>query len=116
MNTQHIRIESTAHDALPRLSSASTAAVAAGKCLIWRAMAEFICCRALRAAEAELMALDDRMLMGIGLKRGEIKSVSRIAPEAPFRYRPLDRLPHANAAAELGKWSELTGRVTRPRD
>jgi uncharacterized protein YjiS (DUF1127 family) len=76
MSTQNIPIEGAACDALTNenLKSVSTAAVAAGKGLIWRAVTEFIRYRALRAAEAKLYGLDDRMLKDIGLDRSEIKS------------------------------------------
>lgn len=103
MSTQNIRIEGTAHNALTKLSSAAIAAVTAGKCLIWRAIAEVIWHRALRAAEAELMALDDRMLMDIGLERREIGAVLRGATEGSFRRRPFDLLPGAPAPAKRGK-------------
>lgn len=109
MKTHNIRIEGTAYDALTRLSCASTAAVMAGKRLIRRAIAEFISYRALRAAEAELMELDERMLMDIGLKRSEIKAVLRIAREEACRRRPPDRLPHTHAAAELGDFVDARG-------
>lgn len=39
MSTQNIRLESAAHHTLIGLSSVSIAAVTAGKCLIWRAIA-----------------------------------------------------------------------------
>lgn len=92
MSTQDIRIENMAHT-LTTLGSASTATVTAGKCLIWSAIAELIIYRALRATEAELMALDDRMLKDIGLDRSEIKSVLRIAREELSKRRPLDSPP-----------------------
>ena len=79
MSTQDMRIEGTAYDALTKLNSASAAAFAAGQCVIRRALAEFICYRAFRVAEAQLMALDDRMLEDIGLDRGEIRSALLIA-------------------------------------
>ena len=75
MSTQDIRIEGTANEVLTKLNVASAAAVSAGKCLIWRAVSEFICHRALRAAEVELNALDDRLLKDIGLSRGDIPKV-----------------------------------------
>lgn len=48
--------------ALNGLSSASGDAVAADKCFVRRALTKLIWRRALRAAQAELMALDDRTL------------------------------------------------------
>lgn len=92
MNTLNIRIEGTAYDPLTRLRSASTAAVTAGKRLVWRAIAELICYRSLRAAEDELMALDDRMLKDIGLERSEINSLLDGLGRT-YQASPLDRLP-----------------------
>ncbi len=76
MSTQNIQIQGAAYDAVTneKLKSASSAAVAAGKGIIWRAIAEFIRYRAFRAAEAKLYGLDDRMLKDIGLDRSEIRS------------------------------------------
>ena len=76
MSTQNLQIQGTSYDALTneKLKSASTAAIAASKGFIWRAIAEFIRYRALRAAEAKLYGLDDRMLKDIGLDRSEIRS------------------------------------------
>lgn len=102
MSTHDIQIEGTVDDALTKLNSASKAAIAAGKCLVWRAIADFICYRALQAAEAELMALDDRMLKDIGLDRSEIKSVLLNARQDLLRRRALRRLPDAHAAAKRG--------------
>jgi uncharacterized protein YjiS (DUF1127 family) len=93
MSTHNIRIECIAYDPLTRLISASIAAVTAGKRLIWSGIVETIRYRALRAAEAELLALDDRTLVDIGLERSEIKSVLQIAREETLRRRPLDPLP-----------------------
>ena len=95
MSTQNIRMDGTGYDALTKLISASKTAVTAGKRLIWRRIAETIRSRALRAAEVELLALDDRILMDIGLERSEIKSVLRIAREETSRRRPLDPLSEA---------------------
>lgn len=76
MSTQNVQIQGTAYDALAneKLKSASTAAVAAGKGIVWRAIAKFIRYRTLRVAEAKLLSLDDRMLRDIGLNRSEITS------------------------------------------
>lgn len=76
MSTQNIHIEPAPFEGIAneKLKSASTAAVAAGKGFIWRAVAEFIRYRAFKAAEARLNDLDNRMLKDIGLDRSEIRS------------------------------------------
>ena len=76
MSTQNIPVEGAAFDAIDndKLKSASVAAVAASTGFIRGAIAAFIRYRALRAAEAKLLALDDRMLRDIGLHRTEVRS------------------------------------------
>ena len=45
--------------------------------IVWKWVAAWLAGRALKAAEIELQALDDRMLKDLGLTRGEIGSALR---------------------------------------
>ena len=78
MSTQRIHIDYVDHDTAHETSKSSALAVLDTIALSIRQMfAKFIHERALRRAEKELMALDDRMLRDIGLTRGEIASAVR---------------------------------------
>jgi len=79
MSTQRIHIagyvdQDTAHETSRWPALAVHDAIALP---IRQMFARFIHERALRRAERELMALDDRMLRDIGLSRGEIASAVR---------------------------------------
>lgn len=78
MNTQGIRIGGPAMADHPGIAApVSFAAFLADKFNPKRLLAEYVRNRALRRAENELMALDDRMLSDIGLDRTEIGSAVR---------------------------------------
>jgi uncharacterized protein YjiS (DUF1127 family) len=79
MSTQRIHIGGYVDDdtALETSRSPALAMLDAIALPIRQMLARFIHERALRRAEKELMALDDRMLRDIGLSRSEIASAVR---------------------------------------
>lgn len=79
MSTQRIHIAGYAHDGTGCEASRSTARAAVDTVVlpVRQMLARFIRERAMRRAENELMALDDRMLGDIGLSRSEIASAVR---------------------------------------
>lgn len=79
MSTQRIHITGYIHTdtAAAKSRSSIRAALDAVVRSVRKMLAGLIRERALRRAEHELMALDDRMLRDIGLSRGEIASAVR---------------------------------------
>ncbi|MFN3746795.1 MAG: DUF1127 domain-containing protein [Hyphomicrobiaceae bacterium] len=79
MSTQKIEIGDYVFDAIPpgtsRPVASATLKAIASRASLW--LADYIRQRAFRCAEKELMALDDRMLRDIGLRRSEIGSAVR---------------------------------------
>lgn len=78
MSTQSIR-NGASDDAGPSdaFIPASLATIVADRFNIGHLLANYVRYRAIRRAEKELMALDDRMLNDIGLRRSEIGSAVR---------------------------------------
>jgi uncharacterized protein YjiS (DUF1127 family) len=79
MSTQQVHIAGYVHHGTAAETSraSASAALEAIALPLRRMLTRFIRERALRRAENELMALDDRMLRGIGLTRSEIASAVR---------------------------------------
>lgn len=77
MSTQRIHITSYVHNTSETSRSMARAVLDAIVLHMRQMLTRFIRERALRRAENELMALDDRMLRDIGLSRSEIASAVR---------------------------------------
>lgn len=77
MSTQRIHIAGYVHSGTEASKSTARGVVDAAVSPMRQMLARFIRERALRRAENELMALDDRMLRDIGLSRSEIASAVR---------------------------------------